>query len=54
VLVSDPSAPAPGWFNEVAAFLGLAYLRNAFTDQTEHAEIETRLASVIYLRELLE
>jgi 2-polyprenyl-3-methyl-5-hydroxy-6-metoxy-1,4-benzoquinol methylase len=28
-------APAPGWFNEIAAFLGPAYLRNAFTMGTE-------------------
>ncbi len=27
--------PAAGWFNEVAAFLGPAYLRNAFTYGTE-------------------
>ncbi|HZJ26635.1 MAG TPA: methyltransferase domain-containing protein [Acidimicrobiia bacterium] len=31
--------PAPGWFNEVAAFLGPAYLRNAFTLGTDQ-EVE--------------
>jgi SAM-dependent methyltransferase len=29
------TAPEPGWFNDVAAFLGPAYLRNAFTKGTE-------------------
>jgi len=33
---SDPSDPSdPHWFDEVAAFLGTAYLRNAFTMGTE-------------------
>lgn len=29
------AAEQPGWFNELAAFLGPAYLRNAFTKGTE-------------------
>jgi SAM-dependent methyltransferase len=29
------AAPESGWFNEVAAFLGPAYLRNAFTKGTD-------------------
>jgi SAM-dependent methyltransferase len=30
-----PRAPSGSWFNEIAAFLGPAYLRNAFTRGTE-------------------
>ena len=30
-----PPAPSGPWFNEIAAFLGPAYLRNAFTKGTE-------------------
>jgi len=29
-----PKPPRPDWFNPIAAFLGAAYLRNAFTKGT--------------------
>ncbi len=31
----SPSAPSSAWFNPIAAFLGPAYLRNAFTKGTD-------------------
>ncbi|MGI8797174.1 MAG: class I SAM-dependent methyltransferase [Acidimicrobiia bacterium] len=34
-----PKPPRPDWFNPIAAFLGAAYLRNAFTKGTEQ-EVE--------------
>jgi SAM-dependent methyltransferase len=37
--MSAPGYPRGAWFNEIAAFLGPAYLRNAFTKGTEN-EVE--------------
>ena len=43
-----PAVPEGPWFNDVAAFLGPAYLRNAFTNETgdyPHFALVIRLPS---------